>query len=193
MLKHNYLETIASVHISKLSLPALLVLLGALFVLVGLLPRIPTPWGLIESGGKVRQWISGLLGVLLLALGIVIHMFETNETTRDEKPIAAPQAAAQGADLEILSGTKFSSGLDVGVASSEKTSDWLKADEKQDCLTMVYPGGLSWGAVSVTVGKQGDTPRPSRDFSGYRTLIIEMKSEKSEITDIGVKTNTQPD
>jgi len=95
---------------------------------------------------------------------------------------------------DVLVGSKLSSGFDMGVNSSEGRTDWLERDTDQGHFKMSYPSGQSWGAVFITVGKPKVPPRPSRDFSAYQTLSIEMKGGSgTKVVDIGIKTNTQPD
>jgi hypothetical protein len=93
---------------------------------------------------------------------------------------------------DILIGADLTSGLDMGVNSSNGRTDWLES--QNGAFKMSYPANQTWGAVFITVGPPTDPPRPFRDFSAYRTLSIEMKGGPGARTiDIGVKTNTQPD
>ncbi len=93
---------------------------------------------------------------------------------------------------QIMRGSQLEPGFDMGVDTSGGRREWL-ADEDGH-FKMSYPAGQEWGAVFITVGPPVDPPRPSRDFSAFDTLIIEMKGEKGgERVEIGLKTNTQPD
>lgn len=93
---------------------------------------------------------------------------------------------------EVLTGSKLSSGFDMGVNSSGGRTDWLK--NEGEYIKMAYPAGQSWGAVFITVGKPKQPPRPSRDFSAFDTLLAEMRGESGgEQLEIGLKTNEQPD
>jgi hypothetical protein len=107
---------------------------------------------------------------------------------------AAVQALAQVDSKDVLVGPKLSAGFDMGVNSSEGRHDWLEKNVDEGYFKMAYPSGQSWGAVFITVGKPTVPPRPSRDFSGYQTLSIEMKAEPgTKVIDVGIKANTQPD
>jgi hypothetical protein len=104
------------------------------------------------------------------------------------------QTPAQIDSRDILVGSKLSAGFDMGVNSSEGRTDWLEKNTDEGYFKMSYPVGQTWGAVFITVGKPKVPPRPSRDFSAYQTLSIEMKAGPgARVVDIGIKTNTQPD
>src|SRR5216684_5489016 len=101
-------------------------------------------------------------------------------------------AFAQETRRDILVTAKLTPGLNMGVNSSEGKTNWLKTEG--DHLKMSYPPDQSWGAVFITVGAPKQPPRPSRDFSAFNTLIVEMKGGVGgEQVEIGIKTNTQPD
>lgn len=107
-------------------------------------------------------------------------------------PFIANQANAQDEVQDILIGAELTAGFDMGMNSSRGMTDWLESENTD--FIMSYPANQSWGAVFITVGKPTDPPRPSRDFSAYRTLSIEMKGGPGSRTiDIGIKTNTQKD
>jgi hypothetical protein len=81
---------------------------------------------------------------------------------------------------------------DIGVDSSNSRQDWLKTTS--DGMRMAYPAGQAWGAVFVTVGSAVDPPRPSKDFSSFRTLSVELRGETGgESVEIGIKDATDPD
>ncbi len=107
---------------------------------------------------------------------------------------SGPRALAQVESRDVLVGAKLSAGFDMGVNSSEGRRDWLEKNAEEGHFKMAYPSGQSWGAVFITVGKPTAPPRPSRDFSDYQTLSIEMKAEPgTKVIDVGIKTNTQAD
>lgn len=104
--------------------------------------------------------------------------------------LCAPQAMAQSRD--ILAGSTLSQGFDMGVNSSGGRTNWLKNENGQ--MKMQYPADQSWGAVFITVGKPKQPPRPSKDFSAFDTLTVEMRGVSGgEQLEIGLKTNDQPD
>ena len=93
---------------------------------------------------------------------------------------------------DIMIGSSLIDGYDMGVNSSGGRTDWL--EEAGGYFKMDYPPGQTWGAVFVTVGPPQDPPRPSRDFSMFDTLSIEMKGDREgELVSVGIKTNVQPD
>jgi hypothetical protein len=95
-------------------------------------------------------------------------------------------------EYSIYSGQKLTDGFDMGVNSSNNRTNWLF--DKGGYMKMSYPSNQSWGAVFITVGKPKNPPRPFKNFSGYKTLTIEMKGENGrENVEIGIKDNTDPD
>jgi len=103
----------------------------------------------------------------------------------------SPASIAQTNEFRVFD-SQLSKGLDMGVDSSEQRRDWVS--KGQGYIKMSYPSGQDWGAVFVTVGKPRDLPRPSKDLSAFRMLVIELKGESGgEQVEIGIKTNKQPD
>src|SRR5262249_6661334 len=101
---------------------------------------------------------------------------KANSTPETGASVERPQqGSAQLEDVDVLVGPKLSAGFDIGINSSEGRQNWLQTNNDEGCLKMAYPSEQSWGAVFITVGKPRTPPRPSRDFSGYETLSIEMK------------------
>jgi len=113
-------------------------------------------------------------------------------------------AVWQGADVrlwaqqvqqkEILVGTTLSPGFDIGVDTSGGRTDWLFNEGTH--FRMSYPSGQSWGVVFVAVWPMTEwgKPRPSMDFSAYRTLLLEMRAgEGAQEIAIGIKDAKQPD
>jgi hypothetical protein len=94
---------------------------------------------------------------------------------------------------QVLVGPTLSPGFDIGVNSSEGRTNWLTMTG-EGYVRMSYPPAQSWGAVFITVGRPKQPPRPFRDFSAYRVVSIEMKGRSgSEIIEVGIKSNGQPD
>ncbi len=92
----------------------------------------------------------------------------------------------------IYVGQTLSQGYDMGVNSSEEKTDWLT--NKQGFMRMAYPSDQSWGAVFITVGPPTDPPRPSQDFSSYKSISLELRGETGrESVDIGIKDSEDPD
>ena len=106
---------------------------------------------------------------------------------------AAPAVApAVQQDPSIFVDGRLTSGLDLGVDSSERRTEWAEVANGELCMR--YPNGQDWGAVFVTVGKPRDPPRPARDFSGYERLVVEARSSGGRgPVMIGLKDNGDPD
>ena len=103
----------------------------------------------------------------------------------------SPDAIAQTNEFRVFD-SQLARGLDMGVDSSEQRRDWVTKGQGQ--IKMSYPSGQDWGAVFITVGKPKDPPRPSKDLSAFRMLVMELKGESGgEQVEIGIKTNQQPD
>jgi hypothetical protein len=92
----------------------------------------------------------------------------------------------------IYVGQTLSLGYEMGVNSSGNQTNWLA--DSLGYMKMVYPSGQSWGAVFITVGEPTNSPRPFRNFSMFRSITIEMMSNRdNETVKIGIKDNTDPD
>lgn len=92
----------------------------------------------------------------------------------------------------IYVGQTLSQGYDMGVNSSGEKTYWLT--NMNGYMKMIYPSGQSWGAVFVTVGHPRNPPRPSQDFSSYKSLSVELRGETGlESVDIGIKDSEDPD
>lgn len=194
-------------------LPAILVILGAAFLLIALLPWIRTRWLTIHGGAAAPRFVLGLFGALLIVAGITVHIFKPGEigiSAPKDNPASEAKAgptpaeaarhvprspsAPHQASSDILTGIRLGNGVGLGANTSGHRTDWVRKNREQGCLTMKYPQGQDWGAVYFTVGSPKDPPRPSKDFSPFQTLLIEMKSDSQpEPVKIGIKTNTQPD
>lgn len=107
------------------------------------------------------------------------------------KPVE-PISNCTSGDIYLASVRKLCSGYDMGIDDSKHIRNWLT--DMGDNMRMTYPNGLEWGAVFITIGKPRDPPRPSKDFSTFGVLSIDLKGEKSgEMIEIGIKDNTDPD
>ena len=137
----------------------------------------------------------------------VLPGLESTGTSGSQDPRAAAPAASEilalaqrdsvppatlGAEAVVMELGRLTSGYDMGVNSSDARTGWLTRGQGE--LVMSYPQGQQWGAVFVTVGKPRDVGRPGRDFSGYKTLIVELKGEKGgETVEVGIKDNADLD
>lgn len=110
-----------------------------------------------------------------------------------EKAINDIRASVQAQDDPVIFVKgRLTSGLDMGVNSSGGRTNWAKIDNASLCMT--YPAGQQWGAVSITVGKPVQPPRPGRDFSSYHYLLIEARGDGvNEMLFVGLKDNTDRD
>lgn len=81
----------------------------------------------------------------------------------------------------------------IGIDDSSHHRHWLK--KADDSLKIEYPGNLDWAALFITVdGPAVEPPRPSKDFSKYAKLAVEMKGETgAECVKVGIKDNDDPD
>lgn len=95
-------------------------------------------------------------------------------------------------DPAIFTDGRLTSGLNMGVDSSERRTDWAGVEGGELCMR--YPNGQRWGTVFITVGAPRDPPRPGRDFSEYSQLIIEArgKPDGAQVW-VGMKDNMDPD
>lgn len=113
-------------------------------------------------------------------------------TSNAAGPVVTKDVKDQKGKKDILVGSELSEGFDMGVNSSGGKTDWLS--KEPDHMKMAFPANQKWAAVFVTVGEPTDPPRPSMDFSEFRTLSIEMRGAVGgERVEIGIKSNDQPD
>jgi exo-beta-1,3-glucanase (GH17 family) len=126
---------------------------------------IGSSWGLFQSNGRLKPGLEGLLP-------------RPDRTSRLVK--------------DVFVDGRLSAYLDMGVDTSRGRTDWLATP--RDSLRMSYPAGQTWGAVFITVGTPRPRPRPSMDFSGFRTLSLELKGERGgEAVEVGIKDSSEPD
>lgn len=126
---------------------------------------IGSSWGLFQSNGKLKPTLADLFD-------------ESPPGTRVNRDV-------------FVENSGLSAYYDIGVDTSEKKRSWL--DAQNEFLRMAYPAGQYWGSVFVTVGEPGQRPHPWKDFSGFRTLSIEMKGQNGgEEVEIGVMNRSDP-
>lgn len=126
----------------------------------------------------------------ILVIGDTISHVYAQLTPLPTTPPPPPPCST--GDIYIASVRKLCPGYNMGVDDSKQNRNWL--EDMGDYMRMTYPDGLEWGTVFVTVGKPRDPPRSSQDFSTFRSLSIDLKSEKSGDTiEVGIKDNTDPD
>jgi hypothetical protein len=130
------------------------------------------------------------------SLKIKISILEKeNKDLKDQlNKFLQPQKLIPASQNTILTEGKLTDGLDMGADTSEKKRDWVKSTD--DAIRMDYPGGQTWGAVFITVGKPaalGSLSRKSRDYSAYSKLIVEMKGKNGATVEIGIKGINDPD
>jgi hypothetical protein len=86
----------------------------------------------------------------------------------------------------------LSQGLDMGIATSGNKTGWLQVANGE--IKMDYPSGQNWGTVFITVGKPAPlSKREKRDFSRYKTLLLELKGSEGSVVEIGLKDNRDAD
>ncbi len=92
----------------------------------------------------------------------------------------------------VMADGRLQPGFDLGIDTSGKERHWLSPET--GFLHLVYPAGQQWGALFVTVGPPKDPPRPSRDFSAYGTLVVELRGGTGgEVVRVGIKDATDRD
>jgi hypothetical protein len=134
----------------------------------------------------VHQFFQVVLCIFLLAAQAMTQTAAKN-SLKSSLP-AEPQTGAKG----ILNGSDLTEDFDMGINTSKGLTNWLI--KENDCFKMEFPEGQKWAALFITVGEPKDPPRPSLDFSAYKTLSIEMKGASGgEKIEIGIKSNTQSD
>jgi hypothetical protein len=83
-------------------------------------------------------------------------------------------------------------GFDIGANSSSGNTGWL--EDTGEGMKMSYPSGEAWGAVFIVSDSVTTPPRPSKDFSAYKTLSFEVKGEVGgESFQVGLKDKDDPD
>ncbi len=193
-------------------LSTVLVIVGALFALIAILPVVPTKWGPINAGSRSRRITVGVIGAIFFSSGILIYQFmpkqsdsgdhrttvsnlnENLNRSDDSCGATGPPTRASDGVEEILSGVTLSTGYGMDVLSSDGRRDWQKTNEAQTCYMIEYPDNQSWGVAFVTVGNPNQKDRAYKDFSGFQTLLVEMKSvTKPETVDIGLKSVGEKD
>lgn len=108
----------------------------------------------------------------------------SNPTPTPTPTPAFPQILVNGSLVE---------GFGMGVDDALQSRNWVS--QTSESLKIAYPGGLDWGAVFITVGKDPvPPPRPSKDVSSYTQLEIEMKGASGgECVKIGMKDSNDAD
>jgi len=126
---------------------------------------VGSSWGLFQSNGNSKPALADFLRNSLAG-------------TRTNRDI-------------FVENSGLSAYYDMGVDSSERQRNWL--DAQSGFLRMAYPAAQYWGSVFIVVGEPGQRPHPWKDFSGFRTLSIEMKGEHGgEEVEIGVMNRSDP-
>ena len=156
-------------------------------------------------------FISALIGLFGLAI-FFMGQFSTNKETNDkvdkmiarldglnveikkakeDAKAALEEVASQGNYSIVFMNGKLGSGLKWGLYTSGGMTNWVSFS---DNIIIKYPGQQSWGAVWITVGETMPPPRPTRDYSKFSKLLIEMKGEiGGETVLIGIKDCDDPD
>lgn len=135
--------------------------------------------------------IAKITALIIAISGLIVAVqpfFKPKENDRQEfKEVATLQE-----NPFVLLDGKLGSGLNMGINTSEGITNWARMNGNELCMS--YPDKQFWGAVFITVGKPTQPPRPSKDFSRYRSLVLELKGEKGgETILIGFKDNQDPD
>jgi hypothetical protein len=102
------------------------------------------------------------------------------------------EVTALGDDPNIYLNGKLGSGLDMGVNTSGGITNWV--DASNGIIEMNYPKGQKYGSVYITVGKPTQPPRPGKNYSKFKKIIIEAKGKTGgETILVGLKDKNDPD
>ncbi len=114
------------------------------------------------------------------------------ENTKRNAILQIQSLSERQEEPEIFINGHLTSGLNMGVHTSNGMTNWVSIIENQ--IKMKYPNGQSWGTTFITVGQPSVKNRASRNFSAYQLLSLELKGETGgEYVFIGLKDNTDPD
>jgi hypothetical protein len=128
---------------------------------------------------KIAALITAITGLIVA----VSSIFKDGEKPPPPPPPASP--------IVFLDG-KLGSGLNMGVNTSEGQTNWVSMNGVDLCMS--YPNMQKWGAVFITVGTPTNPPRPSKNYSSFNRLILELKGQNGgETILIGLKDNQDPD
>ena len=131
-----------------------------------------------------------LICVCLVLFVLTFSCNDDNGPSSTSTPTPTPTPIP--VDYPILSEGILVTGFGMGVDDSQQLRNWVS--QTGNIQMIQYPGGLDWGAVFITVGDPGSTPRPSRDFSQYTKLAIQMRGVSGgECVQIGMKDVDDPD
>ena len=121
-----------------------------------------------------------------------VRVVERSASPTGQSSTPSPGEMMTLQSAQVFVDGKLAPGYDMGVNTSGGRTGWV--DVRDSVMYMDYPGGQSWGAVFITVGKPTDLNRPCVDVSQFRALRIELKGKNGgEAVDVGLKDNTDPD
>ena len=130
---------------------------------------VGTHWGLYDLSGNLKPALAQWL------------------------PAASPQTITERSYRDVFVGSRLEKPFNLGIDTSAHQRHWLTASPGM--LTMAYPAGQQWGAMSVTAGKPAPPGhRPSIDLSRYRSFSVDLRAGKDgERVWLGIKDRSQPD
>lgn len=92
----------------------------------------------------------------------------------------------------IYYGPRLAEGYDMGITTSHGVTGWVT--DMGSYMRMAYPPGQAWGAVFITVGPPKPPPRPGKNLSAYKSLVVELRGQNGgEDIWIGLKDNEDAD
>ena len=113
--------------------------------------------------------------------------------------IANPEVIANGKvtwhsyDLGMLASTDFQAQGDSPRADSEPLIDVKSVLQPDRSFYINYRGGADWAVVFFTV-RGSSEPRANKDFSSFKRLRLELKSEAGDqLIRVHMKDSTDPD
>ena len=104
----------------------------------------------------------------------------------------ALQRASNRARSAVFIDGGLTSGLNMGVDSSEGRREWANVENGELCMR--YPSDQRWGTVFITVGQPTDSQRPGREYSEFSRLLMTARGEPDGTQVwVGMKDSEDPD
>ena len=122
--------------------------------------------------------------LILIASTVALAAACSKSTPAGPDPASPP--ASQPLVVVDVSGA-VSSGYTIFVNTDQGKTNWLST--APDGLMAAYQGNQAWGFVAaVLAGPTALGSRPSKDFSGYKTLRIQLRGASGgESIELGIK------
>ena len=108
-------------------------------------------------------------------------------------PAANPQTIMERSYRDVFVGSRLEKPFDLGIDTDRQQRHWLTATPGM--LTMAYPAGQQWGAMSITAGPSAPPGhRHFIDLSQYRSFSVQLRARANgQRVRLGIKDWSQPD